>query len=131
MDNQKKQTSDHERLVRDWFQSEDTKVQMIVPVKIGKIKSGSFYAGFCEENLFILEVIEDRDVSLMEKFLWEDCENVMVNKGIMRVRVLLDEKADLSFPKHGDRVIDFLNKKKDLKLWEYERNIWSRMFGKQ
>ncbi|PYZ95275.1 hypothetical protein CR194_07125 [Salipaludibacillus keqinensis] len=130
MDQQKKQTTDHDKLVREWFQTKNVEVTLSVPVKIGKIKKGSFYAVFSDIYLYLFEVIDDRDVNLLEKHPWEDFEHVMMNPSWFKLRVMLDQTVDLSFSKNQDRVMNFLTKKQELKTWEFERNWWSRMLGK-
>lgn len=120
MDHQKKQTSNHEKLIRDWFEEKGEKPDVIAAATRKGLKGATYFAGQGRKGYFI-EVIHDRDLSVMDTWTLERDETVVIRDGLVSLTIEAQGKQPTIFRKQRGRVMNWIKQQPQLKLIEEKK----------
>ncbi|ADH99519.1 hypothetical protein [Salisediminibacterium selenitireducens] len=120
MDHQKKQTSNHEKLIRDWFEANGGSTDFVVSASRKGIKGAVYFAGQGNKGYFI-EVIHDRDLSVMDVWHPKPDETIVIKDGLLSLTIESSGIPTTVFRKQRGRVINWLKKQSGLKMIEEKK----------
>lgn len=124
MDHQKKQTSDHDRLVREWMEAEKGSCEFVLPASRKNFAGSKTYLSASGQSIRFVEVIADRDVKLVDGMEMNEEQTVIVTKGFRKVAISTAGIPPTIVTKQRDRLIHWLHQQPDIRIIEEKRLLF-------
>ncbi|AOM82934.1 hypothetical protein [Salisediminibacterium beveridgei] len=121
MDHQKKQTSDHEKLIREWIESKGNTCEFVLPVTRKDFKGSKLYVSASEDSLRLLEVVSDRDVNVIETIECTEEQTWIVKKGFGKLAVSSKDAETFIVGKQRDRLLHWLRRQPKIRIIEEKK----------
>lgn len=121
MDHQKKQTSDHESLIREWIETKGEVCEFVLPVTRKDLKGLKTYVSASGQLMQLLEIVSDRDVKVVETFDFKEEQTLVVKKGLGKLAVSGPGINTMIVNKQRDRLLHWFRQQPQIRMIEEKK----------